>query len=383
MNPIYMDNAATSWPKPESVYGAMDRFNRQMGANPGRGSNLKSLEAGMVVFETREALASFFGVEDSARIAFTANITMSLNIVLKGLLSPGDHVLISGMEHNAVSRPLFTLAEQGVEVTVIPCAPDGTADPADFEKHIRANTRAVCMLHASNVTGTIMPIEKIGAICRNAGLLFVVDAAQSAGVLPIDVQQIEIDALCFTGHKGLLGPQGTGGFYIRPGLEIRSLLEGGTGSFSESTRQPELMPDKFESGTLNTPGIAGLGAGIRFIEETGLARIRQHEITLTKRLMDGLSEISDLRLYGAADPSARTAVVSFNIGKMDCGQISLLLDQEYGITNRSGLHCAPLAHQTLGTLDRGACRLSPGFFNTAEDVDRAIQAVHAIAKNAR
>lgn len=381
MDVIYMDNAATSWPKPEAVYQAVDQFNRKLGANPGRGSNHKTLEAGRVLLETREALAELFNVKDSSRIVFTANVTESLNLGLKGLLNPGDHVVISGMEHNAVARPLNTLENYGVQVSVVPCDAEGSLDPHDLELVLRDNTRMVCMLHASNVTGTIMPVAEISRIAHQHGAVFMVDAAQTAGVLPIDVEAQAIDMLAFTGHKGLMGPQGTGGLYIRPDLDIRPLKEGGTGSLSEHVYQPGFMPDKFESGTPNTPGIAGLGAGVRFIMETGIERIRHHEQELTDRLISGLKEIKGVSLYGPGDSRRQTAVVSFNITGMDCGEVSLLLDQKYGIVTRSGLHCAPMAHQTVGTLKKGTCRLSPGFFNTREDIDAVIQAVYELAKN--
>ncbi|NPV89841.1 MAG: aminotransferase class V-fold PLP-dependent enzyme [Firmicutes bacterium] len=376
---IYMDNAATSWPKPECVYDAMDRFNRKMGGSPGRGSNSKSIEAGTVVLETREALARLFNVSDSSRLVFTCNVTESINIGLKGLLNTGDHVIISGMEHNAVARPLHELQKKGVELSIAPCAPDGTLDPDEVESRIRGNTRLICLLHASNLTGTIMPIAEVGEVARKNGVLFMVDAAQTAGVLKIDVERQSIDILAFTGHKSLMGPQGTGGLYIRPGLELRSLKEGGTGSLSEHTFQPEFLPDKFESGTLNTPGLAGLGAGVNYILKTGKDRIHSHEMELTGTLINGLKEIKGLELYGPVGSKLRTAVVSFNIKGIECNQVSFILDREHGVINRSGLHCAPMAHRTVGTLEQGAVRLSPGYFNTREEVEKVIEAIHGIA----
>ncbi len=374
-----MDNAATSWPKPESVYRAVDHFNRRLGASPGRGSHRRSVISGQILLETRESLAGLFNIKDSSHIAFTVNVTEAINIALKGLLEPGDHVVISSMEHNAVVRPLHTLKDKGVEVTVVRCSPDGTLDPSLLEQALTLRTRLVCLLHASNITGTIMPVAEVGRIVRRKGILFMVDAAQSAGVLPGDVEGQNIDLLAFTGHKGLLGPQGTGGLYIRPGLDVRPLVEGGTGSQSERVDQPDFMPDRFESGTPNTPGIAGLNAGVQFIQETGLEKIRQHEQELTDALIQGLREIKGVILYGPCDSRRQTAVVSFNIEDRDCGEVSFLLDQKYGIQSRSGLHCAPLAHRTMGTLKRGACRLSPGFFNTMEDIHKVIKAVYEIA----
>ncbi|HOB12339.1 MAG TPA: aminotransferase class V-fold PLP-dependent enzyme [Syntrophomonadaceae bacterium] len=380
MEVTYMDNAATSYPKPEAVYDAVDRFNRFMGGNPGRGSSRSTLEAGSVVLQTREALAKLFNIEDSSRIAFTFNITDALNIGLKGILRPGDHVITTSMEHNAVARPLYFLSQQGVEWTAVPCDPEGRLDPEDIRKAIKSNTRMICMLHASNLIGTIMPIEEVGKIARQENILFMVDSAQTAGILPIDVERAHIDLLAFTGHKGLLGPQGTGGLYVRPGLTVNPLRQGGTGSFSEYLEHPELMPDSLESGTLNTPGLAGLLAGIRFIEETGLDTIYQKEQALLEQLIEGLSSISGVALYGPSDLKQRTAVVAMNVEGMDCGELSLNLDYEFGIITRAGLHCAPLAHQTIGTFESGSCRLSPGFFTTAEDIDKVIKSVYQLAK---
>lgn len=375
---IYLDNAATSWPKPESVYTAVDRFNRELGASPGRGSHRRTIAAGQLVLETRETVAELFNIKDSSQVIFTENVTEAINIGLKGLLKPGDHVVISSMEHNAVARPLFALQEKGVELTVVQCASDGSLDPSLLEQAITGQTRLVCLLQASNLTGTIMPVAEVGRIARQRGVLLMVDAAQSAGVLPVDVEAQQIDLLAFAGHKGLLGPQGTGGLYIRPGLELHTFVEGGTGSLSEQVYQPDFMPDRFESGTPNTPGIAGLGAGIKFIRETGLDKIRQHEKELTALLIEGLREIPGVILYGPCDPERQIAVVAFNIEGIDCSEVSFILDQRYGLLTRSGLHCAPLAHRTLGTLKSGACRVSPGLFNTREDIERLVEAVYEI-----
>lgn len=379
MKTIYMDNGATSYPKPEGVYQAIDYFNRHLGGNPGRGSHQRTLQAGTVLLETREALAGLFNIKDSSRIAFTLNITEALNLALKGLLKPGDHVLTTSMEHNAVARPLHALTSQGIAWTAVACAADGCLEPDELRRAIRPQTRIICMLHASNVTGTIMPVDEVGRIARENDLMFVLDTAQSAGVLPIDVAAQNVDVLAFTGHKSLLGAQGTGGIYIRPGIKVRPLKEGGTGSLSEYLEQPEVMPDSLESGTPNTPGLAGLLAGVRFIRETGLDKIRSHEQGLTEMLINGLKEIKGVKLYGPVDVQKQTAVLSFNIGDMDCGEVSYLLDNDFGVITRSGLHCAPLAHRTLGTLEIGSCRLSPGFFGTDEDVEKVIKAVFDIA----
>ncbi len=379
MRTIYMDNAATTFPKPEQVYQAVDFFNRHMGGNPGRGSNKATLQAGSMLLDCRDALAGFFNIADSSHIAFTINITEAINTALKGILNPGDHVISSSMEHNAVARPLYAMYQQdGVEWTAVPCAGDGTLDPEDIRKAIRSNTRMICMLHASNLTGTLMPVEEVGKIARDHKLIFVLDTAQTAGVVPIDVEKQSIDVLTFTGHKGLLGPQGTGGIYLRPRLNIKPLKQGGTGSLSQYLEQPSLMPDMLESGTHNTPGIAGLLAGVNFIKENGLDKIRRHEQELCERLISGLKEIPGVMVYGPADISKRTAVVVFNINDMDCGEVSTQLDYKYGVVTRSGLHCAPLAHRTIGTFESGSCRLSPGYFSSTEDIETVIRAVYEI-----
>ncbi|WP_287189836.1 aminotransferase class V-fold PLP-dependent enzyme [Syntrophothermus sp.] len=380
MRVIYLDNAATSYPKPESVYEAVDRFNRYQGGNPGRGASSKTLAAGSVLMEAREALAKLFNVKESSHIAFTLNVTEALNVGLKGILEPGDHVITTSMEHNAVARPLHVLRKKGVEWTAVPCHPDGLLDPEEVKKAIQPNTRMICVLHASNLTGTIMPIAEIGRIAKDNGIIFMVDSAQTAGVLSIDVEAQNIDILCFTGHKALLGPQGTGGIYVRPGLLITPLKEGGTGSKSEFLEQPEMMPDLLESGTPNTPGTAGLLAGVNFVMSQGLERIREHEQKLTEMLISGLKEIPGVELYGPEHAASRTAVVPFNIENVDCGEVSLILDQKYGIVTRSGLHCAPLAHGTVGTLKKGAVRMSLGYFTSVDDVETAIKAVYEIAR---
>lgn len=383
MEHIYMDNAATTFPKPECVYEAMDNFNRHMGGNPGRGTHTSTLQSGSLLLAAREALAALFNIDDSANIAFTANVTMALNMGLKGCLNPGDHVITTNMEHNAVARPLFSMSQQGVEWTAVHCNSEGELEPEAVKKAIRPNTRMICMLHASNLVGTIMPIAEVGKIAREAGIVFMVDSAQTAGVLDIDVERHYIDILAFTGHKGLFGPQGTGGIYVKPDIHLRPLLEGGTGSLSESLAQPENMPDRLESGTPNTPGIAGLLAGAKFIQETGRESIYQHEQKLTRALLEGMRKIEGIDIYGPGDSSLRTAVVAFNIVNTDCGEVSMLLEHEYGISTRSGLHCAPLAHKTLGSLQQGACRLSPGYFTTEGQIETVLRAIYAIARSSR
>lgn len=383
MKPIYMDNAATTYPKPEPVYQAMDYFNRHLGGNPGRGSSKTTLRAGSILLDARETLAELFNVRDSSRIAFTTNVTEAINTAFKGILQPGDHVITSSMEHNSVARPLHAMSRQGIHWTRVPCEVDGSLDPERIREVIQDNTRLICLLHASNITGTIMPIAEAGKIARDNGVLFMVDSAQSAGVLPLDVEEQNIDILCFTGHKGLLGPQGTGGLYLRSGLVLRPLKEGGTGSFSEYLEHPDLMPDQLEAGTQNTPGIAGLKAGVQFILGQGLATIRRHEQRITDLLINGLKEIPGLEIHGPQNSDLQTAVVLFGIEGLDCGEVSMRLDYKYGIVTRSGLHCAPLAHQTISTLESGACRFSPGYFTTPEEIEQVIQAVYAIAREGR
>jgi cysteine desulfurase/selenocysteine lyase len=285
---IYLDNAATSWPKPEAVYQAMDSLMRNTGASPGRSGHLMSLTAAHIVHETREALCEFFGIADPSHLVFTANATEALNLAIKGLLRPGDHAVTSSMEHNSVMRPLRALEKTGVELTVAPCASDGSLDPGEIGRAIRPNTRLIVLTHASNVVGTVLPVAAVGRIARSHGVPLLVDAAQSAGCYPIDVETMNIDLLAFSGHKSLFGPQGTGGLYIRPGLESRlePLKYGGTGSFSEHENQPDFLPDKYESGTPNTVGLAGLGAGVRFVMREGLGNIRKKEERLTGLLLN-------------------------------------------------------------------------------------------------
>ncbi|WP_054694261.1 aminotransferase class V-fold PLP-dependent enzyme [Syntrophomonas palmitatica] len=380
MRGIYLDNAATSYPKPESVCDAVDHFNRYLGGNPGRGAHRATLQAGNIILEARESLAALFNIEDANYIAFMSNVTEALNTALKGLLQPGDHVITSDMEHNAMARPLYVLSRQGIEWTQIHASMKNGLDPEDVRRAIKPNTKLITLLHASNLTGAIMPITAIGKIAREHDITFMVDSAQSAGVLPIDVIAQNIDVLAFTGHKGLLGLQGTGGLYVKPGLFIRRLKEGGTGSFSEHLTHPDFMPDHLEAGTPNTPGIIGLLAGVNFVRAAGVDKIREHEIRLCERLLQGLREIPGVIVYGPADSKDRTAVIAFNISGRDCGDVSFNLDHRYGIICRAGLHCAPLAHTCIGTFETGACRLSPGFFNNEEDIDRTIKAIYTLAK---
>ncbi len=378
---IYLDNAATSWPKPESVILAMNKFNNQIGSNPGRSGHHLSIESGRILFDTREIISDLFGISDPLRIVFTSNITHSLNIVIQGMLKPGDHVITTSIEHNAVMRPLRELETRGVELTVIECSSSCSMNPEEIHKLVRSNTRLIIANHASNVTGAILPVSEIGKIASEYGIPFCVDSAQTAGILEIDVEKSNIDILCFTGHKGLYGPMGTGGLYIKKDLEkiIKPLMFGGTGSRSEFEFQPDFMPDKYESGTLNTIGIAGLYAGVKFIAETGIQEIHSKETMLLNRFIDGISEFRNLTLYGPERNIDRVAVSSFNIKGMSPSDTSFLLDENYGILTRPGLHCAPSAHKTIGTFPSGTNRISFGYFNTQEDIDSAIKAIYELS----
>ncbi len=381
MDLLYFDNAATSWPKPEVTQAAMDRYLRDIGGSPGRSGHRLSIDAGRIILDAREAVARLFGVEDPFRIVFTKNATEALNIALRGLLNAGDHVITSSMEHNSVMRPLRALEEEGVAVSVIPCSVRGELDPAAIPPTIRPNTRAIILTHASNVTGTILPISEAARVAREHGLVLIVDAAQTAGGLPIAVDVMGIDLMAFTGHKSLFGPPGTGGLYIREGLEdrIRPLMTGGTGSRSEFEEQPLFLPDKFEAGTPNTIGLAGLAAGVSWILARGGDSIRAREEALAARFMCGLREIPGIDLYGPADPSRRTAIISFNIEGLSPSEAAQELDERFAIMSRPGLHCAPAAHRTIGTFPRGTVRFGFGLFNTEAEIDAALEAIRTLA----
>lgn len=375
----YLDNAATTFPKPESVYRAMDEFLRTSAGNPGRGTHRLALAASEVVDETRRLLARLFHAPDPSWVIFAANTTDALNVALHGLLKSGDHVVTSSMEHNAVVRPLCALEEEGVMVTRVPCAGDGSLDPEQVLTAMRPTTRLVALIHASNVTGTILPIETVGAFVRERGALLLVDAAQTAGVLPIDVQAMNIDLLAFPGHKGLLGAPGTGGLVVGERACLHPIRQGGTGTHSEQEQQPTELPEGFETGTLNSVGIAGLGAGVRFVLEQGVEQINAHESAVMRRLLDGLSAIPGLTIYGPADVSRQVGVVSVRLDHWEPMDVGVALDQDYDIAVRTGLHCAPVAHRTIGTFPTGTVRLSPGYFTTFEDVDRVITALDYLA----
>ena len=374
-----MDNAATSWPKPDIVYNSVICCMKKYGANPGRSSHKMAIEAANILLYTREMLCELFDVTDPFSMIYTYNTTDSLNLAIKGILKEGDHVITSSMEHNSVLRPLKHLEKLGVQITIVQADSKGMVDPEDIKKAIKTNTRLIVTTHASNVTGTLLPIEEIGNIARSFGIPYLVDAAQTAGVLPMSFSKLPVDLVAFPGHKGLLGPQGTGVLYIRKGIELKPIRVGGTGSQSEELYQPDFLPDRYEAGTLNTPGIAGLGAGIQYILSKGQQKLLCQQIRLEKMFLDALSQIKNVTIYGPERLEERIGIISINIKDHDSSYISNILSENYGIATRGGLHCAPLAHQTIGTFHQGTVRFSPGIFNTLEDVKLCIKAREEIS----
>ena len=373
---VYLDNAATSFPKPMSVYNAVEKTMRDSCGNPGRSGHKLSLSAGRIIDEARMLCASLFNAGSPENIVFTNNTTTALNMAIKGILKPGDHVITSTLEHNSVARPLTRMETNGISVTKIPTDIISGINLENLNEYISSNTKLFICSHISNVTGTINNVAAIGDFCREHNIILLVDAAQSAGTRPIDVQAMQIDMMAFPGHKGLFGPQGTGGLYIKPGIELETIIEGGTGSLSESLYQPVTMPEKFESGTQNTPGLAGLAAGIRFIMETGIETIKQHESMLTNRLLEGLTKIEDIELVGPKLGTDRGSVVSIRFSNIQAADAALMLDAAFNIATRSGLHCASDAHRTAGTIEcGGTLRISPGFFNTEDDINYCLQAL--------
>jgi cysteine desulfurase family protein len=377
---IYLDCAATGALKPPSVKEAVANFLENVGASPGRSAHRLAVESGRIVFDCREAVAQLLGAPDSSSVVFTLNATHALNLAFLGLLREGDRVVTTSMEHNSVMRPLKYLQAQGtIQLDVVECAPDGRIDPARLKASVTPGTRMVAVIHASNVLGTLLPVPEISQIAHEAGAVLLLDAAQTAGVYPVNVEKLGVDILACAGHKGLLGPHGTGILYVREGLEIEAVLRGGTGSESGLTEQPDFMPDKLECGTHNAAGIAGLKAGVEFILAETVEKIREHEINLAGKMLEGLAEIDAVAIYGTRDPQKQTATVSFNIKGMEPSDIGHKLDREYDIAVRVGLHCAPIAHQTMGTYPRGAVRASAGYLNKEEDIDALIAAVKEIA----
>lgn len=385
MKYIYLDNASTTFPKAPNVANAMSDYLTNYGININRGSYALAYDVEDIIYTTRQRLNNVFNSHDPSHVIFTQNVTMSLNMVIKGLLKSGDHVLVSTMEHNAVMRPLTQLLDNGITFDVIPCDVTGSIEIDAIESLIRPNTVAIIINHASNVCGTIQPIQSIGALCKAHNLHFIVDAAQTAGVIPINVKACHIDALCFTGHKGLLGPQGIGGIILTKEIAqtLTPLIAGGTGSFSHLETMPTHIPDAFEAGTLNLPGIIGLNEGLSYIEAVGMKNIHNHELALTKTFLECLRSITGINIIGKQDIQDRTAVVSITIDGMDPASIAYELESTYHIMTRVGLHCAPRAHQTLGTYPEGTVRFSFGYANTMEDIETALSALHKIVKNTK
>lgn len=373
---IYLDNSATSFPKPASVYERADYILKNIGGSPGRGSHRLSLDASRVIFETRESIARLFNIKDSSRIVFTKSATESINLAFKGLLKAEDKVVTTSIEHNAVAKTLKRLEGQGISILKVPASEEGFVQPTDIEKAITRDTKIVSVVHASNVFGTILPIAEIGAVCKKKGVFCMTDAAQTAGIVEIDVDEMNIDILAGTGHKGLLGLQGTGFLYTREGIEPTALIDGGTGE----TDDPIEIPDRLEAGTMNTPGIGGLGAGIEFILTEGIDKIKRHEENLVREIINGLQGLKDISIIGTSDVSKRASLVSFNIKGKEPSEVGYILDNEFSIMTRCGTHCAPEAHKTLGTYPKGAIRVSPGYFNAERDIEEFLKAVRKVMK---
>ena len=377
---IYLDNAATTMHKPKEVIDAVVCAMSSMG-NAGRGANEASLSASRIIYDTREKLCRFFHGENPRQIVFTNNSTESLNIAIKGLLNPGDHVITTMLEHNSVLRPLYEMKEKGVGLTIIESDKNGRFRLEDMEAAIRPNTKMIVCTNGSNLTGNYVPLKPVGELAKKHDILFVVDASQTAGVFPIDVQDMMIDVLCFTGHKGLLGPQGTGGMYVKEGIKIRPLKTGGSGVQTYSKTHPAEMPTALEAGTLNGHGIAGLHAAMSYLEETGVDHIRAREQELMWRFYEGVKDIPEITIYGDFSTKERCAIVTLNIGEYDSSEVSDALLTEYSISTRPGGHCAPLMHEALGTVEQGAVRFSFSHYNTEEEVDTAIEAVRELAND--
>ena len=376
---IYLDNAATSYRKPQAVIDAVCKALQGTG-NAGRGVNEASLEASRVAFATRSLLSDLFGGYGPAQVVFTTNSTEALNMAIGGLFGPGDHVITTAIEHNSVLRPLYRLEDGGMELTILPADRQGRIDHGDFEKALRPNTKGIVCTHASNLTGNLLDIGRIGAFAADYGLIFVVDASQTAGVFPLDMHAMHIDALCITGHKSLMGPQGTGALLLREGLEVRHFKVGGSGIHTFDRHHPQEMPTRLEAGTLNIHGIAGLKAALEHLQATGMDTVRRRECGLAKRFFEGVSGVPGVTIYGDFSTDERAPIVTLNIGEWDSGAVSDALLTDYGIQTRSGGHCAPLCHEALGTVEQGAVRFSFNWFNTEDEVDAAIAAVRDLAR---
>jgi len=378
---IYLDNAATSFPKPPEVMAAMTHYATAIGASPGRSGHRLAADAGRLVFQAREQAARLFNVSDSSRIIFTKNVTEALNLTIFGLVQPGDRVLTTAMEHNSVIRPLRYLEQEGlITLDIIAAAPTGEPNLEYLKHQLRKHSFQLAVLnHGSNITGNIFPLAETIPLIKAEGITVIIDGAQTAGAIPIDLKALDSDIFCFTGHKSLFGPQGTGGFVLREGLTPLPLIRGGTGSHSEAEYQPEFLPDYFESGTPNTIGLAGLGAALSFINQTTVEEIHRQERKLARRLWQGLSGISDLTLYGPDEGQNRLPVISFTLGKLTPAEIAFNLDRQDEIMVRVGLHCAPMAHKTIGTFPQGTVRLAPGYFNTDQEMETVIEAIGKMA----
>jgi cysteine desulfurase family protein len=377
---IYLDNAASTWPKPPEVKEKMAEAIDDFAANPGRGGHALAMKASKAVFQTRMQVSRLFGIQNPNNLFFYLNATQALNQAIKGFLKEGDHVISSSIEHNSVRRPLEYMSRtKKVEVTYVEPREDQLFYVEDFVKAIRPNTRLLAVSHASNLTGVILPIAELGSMAKEHNIAFLVDASQTAGALPIHVDEMKIDMLAFPGHKGLYGPQGTGGLYVHPDIDLEPMIHGGTGSQSEAVEQPTTRPDGYESGTVNTVGLAGLLAGVKAIMEKGIDNIGEHEWQLAKKAMLGLTEIPGVKVYGPGIETKRVGVVSFTIAGVDATEVSFILDQTYGIATRAGFHCSPLGHETAGTAETGAVRASFGMYNTETDVETLIEAVREIA----
>ena len=380
---IYLDNAATSWPKCPQVIAAMQQYLCECGGSPGRAGHGKSLTSSRMVYDTRDQLAMLFNVASTDRVIFAKNATEALNMILFGFLNPGDHVVTSGMEHNAVMRPLRQLESCGVKLSIAGCDGQGRLDLDAVRRLLTPKTRLILINHASNITGTIQPIAEIGVLAKEAGVRFAVDAAQTAGVCPLDMQAASIDFLAFTGHKSLGGPQGTGGLALGPDIDLRPLIFGGTGSASESELQPDFLPDKLESGTLNAIGLAGLGAALAELTAFGIDKVLPHEQELLRRFRDGLRKLPYIEVYGPADPTESVGLLSLNIAGISCDDVGIRLEQQFGIFTRTGLHCAPAAHRSIGTIDKGTVRFSVSRFTTEAEIDAALAALASIASDVK
>lgn len=375
---IYFDNAATSFPKPETVYAAVTDAMRQVGASPGRGGYGRSLEAARIMMNTRDLVANLINAPDPERVIFTANATAALNLAVQGILLSGDHVITTSMEHNSLLRPLRHLEKKGVKLTVVQARADGIVDPAAIGKAVNNKTRMIAMAHVSNVTGGIQPIKQVAEIAAGCGALFLLDAAQSAGVLQLDMQGCGIDLLAAPGHKGIMGPQGSGFLAITKTVSLKPLMMGGTGTSSDQELQPDIYPDGFEAGTHNLPAIAGLGAAVEFLQQTGVETIARHEAMLAGLIREKLAAMPGITLFGPADSALNTGLVSFNCAGFDASELAFMLDRFHDFSVRAGLHCAPLAHRTIGSYPGGTVRVSPGWFNTKEEAEGFCKAIKDI-----